>query len=73
MQTVPRMAAMTCKMKDSPNFHKGRFLWMDPLEQKKFLEILRTRIDSGYYYSDSILTKVADELTPVLSEITGQG
>lgn len=64
---------MKKKCNDSPNIRKGRFLWMEPFEQQQFIDVLKARIANGYYYSDSILGKVADELTPVLSNIAGEG
>lgn len=71
MHNVPRMAEMTNKQHDSPNIRKGRFLWMEPCEQQQFLDQLKERIESGYYYSDSILGKIADDLASVLSESAG--
>ncbi|MBN1602175.1 MAG: hypothetical protein JW915_11235 [Chitinispirillaceae bacterium] len=71
MHSVPRMAEMTNKQHDSPNIRKGRFLWMDPGEQQQFIDQLKARIESGYYYSDSTLGKIADDLAPVLSESAG--
>ena len=56
---------------DSPNIRKGRFMWMEPDDQKMYINTLKSRIAEGYYFSETILTKVADELTPVLSEISG--
>jgi hypothetical protein len=41
---------------------------MDPETQAEYLKNLKLRIDTGYYYSDTIVTKVVDELAPVLDE-----
>jgi len=53
----------------NPALRKGQFLWMDPSAQEAYLKKLKQRIADGYYYSEQIFTKVADELTPVLEEI----
>jgi hypothetical protein len=46
---------------------------MEPQEQKKFVDGVKSRIAEGYYYSDSIMGRVADELGTVLSDIAGDG
>jgi hypothetical protein len=53
---------------DTPNLRKGRFLWMDAPEREQFLSMLKHRIADGYYYTDSIFAKIADELAPVMVE-----
>lgn len=53
---------------DTPNIRKGRFLWMDAPEREQFLSMLKYRIADGYYYTDSIFGKIADELAPVMAE-----
>ena len=59
--------------RDSPNIRKGRFMWMETDDQKMYINTLKSRIADEYYFSEKILTKVADELTPVFSEISGDG
>lgn len=58
-------------MKDTVHnsIKKGRFLWMESPAQEKYVASLKKKIDSGYYFSESILVKIADELAPVMSEI----
>lgn len=53
----------------NPAVRKGQFLWMEPCAQETYLKKLKQRISDGYYFSERIFTKVADELTPVLEEI----
>ena len=47
---------------------KGQFLWMEPAARNAYLQKLKERISEGYYYTDSIFSKIADELAPVLEE-----
>ena len=53
---------------DSPNVRKGRFLWMDRAEKERFIRDIKSKIEQGYYYSDLIFNKVADELAPVMAD-----
>jgi hypothetical protein len=52
----------------SPNIRSGKFLWMDEDSKRRYLCKLHDRIDKGYYFSDSILTKVVDEIAPVMDD-----
>lgn len=47
---------------------RGRFLWMDKTSREKYLADLTRRIANGHFFSDAILTRVVDELAPVLSD-----
>lgn len=53
---------------DSPNIRKGRFLWMERNERELFINDLKIKIAQGYYFSDSIFSKIAEELTPVMAD-----
>ncbi len=53
---------------DSPNIRKGRFLWMERNERDLFINDLKIKIAQGYYYSDAIFSKIAEELTPVMAD-----
>ena len=53
---------------DSPNIRKGQFLWMDPVQQKSYLEKLRKKIADHYFASDAIITKIVEEMAPVFSD-----
>jgi hypothetical protein len=54
---------------DSPNIRKGRFLWMETRERECFLSELNARIAQGYYFSDLVFTKIADDLSQVMSDM----
>ncbi|MDG5814547.1 hypothetical protein QA601_05640 [Chitinispirillales bacterium ANBcel5] len=47
---------------------KGRFLWMEPIEQHKYLGELRTKIEAGHFYSDLVIGKIVEEIAPVFSD-----
>jgi len=53
---------------ENPNIRKGRFLWMDPAAQRRYIEDLKRRIESGYYFTDAIAEKVVEELAPVFND-----
>jgi len=54
---------------DSPAVRKGQFLWMDENSRKTYLEALNRRISEGYYYSEKILSKVVEDLAPMMGEV----
>ena len=54
----------------NPAVRKGQFLWKDPQTQTMYLKTLKKRIAEGYYFRDKIFSRVADEIAPVLDEIT---
>jgi hypothetical protein len=53
---------------DNPNIRKGRFLWMDQADQRRYIQELKRRIESGYFFTDAIAEKVVDELAPVFND-----
>jgi len=53
---------------DSPNIRKGRFLWMEQYERDSFVTDLKSKIARGYYFSDLIFNKIAEDLAPVMSD-----
>ncbi len=54
--------------KDTPNLRTGRFLWMDDIARKRYLTDLAQRIEQGYFYRDTIVTKIVDDIAPVINE-----
>jgi hypothetical protein len=72
------MLGMNFKDDNSINFprepqkiRKGRFLWMDPASQRKYLRSLGTKIKSGYYFSDIIISQIVEDIAPVVRETFG--
>lgn len=57
METV---ACNTCR--------KGRFLWMENSAQHSYLMELKIKIESGYYFSESIISKIVEDLAPVMAD-----
>ena len=41
---------------------------MDNSAQESYLQTLKQRIAEGFYYSDSVMTKLVDELAPVMAD-----
>ena len=54
--------------RDSPNIRTGRFLCMDEQSKKHYLDVLNKKIADGYFSSETILTKVVEEIAPVFNE-----
>ena len=57
--------------KTNPANRKGQFLWRDPSAQMHYIATLKKRIAENYYFEDRVFTRIADEIAPVLDEITG--
>ena len=47
---------------------QGRFLWMDEEDRHRYISDLKEKIARGYYFSDTILGKVVEEIAPVIDE-----
>ena len=54
--------------KESPNIRTGRFLWMDEAEKKRYLSDLRNRIEQGFFYRDTVVMKIVDDIAPVMDD-----
>jgi hypothetical protein len=54
--------------KESPNIRTGRFLWMEEGLKREYLSDLRRRIENGYFFKDGIVTKIVDEIAPVMND-----
>lgn len=52
----------------SLNIRKGRFLWMERNEQELFVQNLKGKIAKGYYYSDTVFSKIAEDLASVMAD-----
>jgi hypothetical protein len=49
----------------------GRFLWMPEQSRKDYLNALREKIESHYFFSDSVFVQLAEDLAPLYIESTG--
>ena len=56
--------------KINPTNRKGQFLWRDPATQLKYINTFKKRISEKYYFDDRVFSRIADEIAPVLDEIT---
>ena len=54
----------------NPAVRKGQFLWRDQPSQIKYLTALKKRISDGYYFNEQVFSRIADEIAPVIEEIT---
>ena len=63
------MAVMDDRNLHEPSkIRKGRFLGLEKEEQRRYLEKLKTRISDGYFFSDTIIGKIVDEIAPALDD-----
>lgn len=53
----------------NPSLRQGRFLWMDEPDQRKYLTELKKKIADGFYSSDKVISRIVEEIAPVLNEI----
>jgi hypothetical protein len=53
------------------NVRHGRFLWMPDKSRKEYLDALREKIESKYFFSDSVFMQLAEDLAPLYIESTG--
>ncbi len=52
----------------NPAIRQGRFIWMDESTKKNYLSTLKKRIEEGYYFSDNVITRIVDEIAPVIND-----
>jgi hypothetical protein len=53
---------------NNPAIRQGQFLWMDERTKREYLSILKQRISDGYYFSERVISRIVDELAPVINE-----
>lgn len=53
----------------NPGLRKGKFIWMEPSARICYVQSLKEKIRQGYYYSDIVVSKVVDEIAPILEEV----
>ncbi len=56
----------------NPALRQGQFHWMNEPAKKSYLSMLKKRIDEGYYFSDKVVTRIVDEIAPVLNDCVEQ-
>lgn len=54
--------------KNITNIRTGRFLCLAEKEQQKYLKDLKERIKKGYFFNDAVVSKIVDEIAPVINE-----
>lgn len=47
---------------------RGQFLWMENSAQEKYVDQLKEKIKNGHYFSEQIITKIVEELAPVMAD-----
>ena len=50
------------------NVRQGRFLWIAENLRSDYLAALCKKISDGYYFSDPILSRIAEDLAPVYAD-----
>jgi len=50
------------------NSRQGRFLWMPESSRRDYLASLRRKIEEGYFFSEPILSRLAEDLAPAYSD-----
>jgi hypothetical protein len=67
------MLSMLENHKNTPpsNIRQGRFIGMPENVREEYLKDLKKKITDGYFYKDTILSRVADELAPTYAETMG--
>ena len=53
------------------NVRQGRFLWMSDTAQHDYLATLKRKISEGYFFSEAILSRIAEDLAPMYAETSG--
>lgn len=61
---------MATRTTNSTN-RKGQFLWREPAAQQHYISTLKKRIAENYYFEERVFSHIADEIAPVLDEMTG--
>ena len=57
--------------KGPSNVRQGRFLCLPEEARNDYLATLKRKIAEGYFFSDSTITRLAEDLAPAYSESTG--
>jgi hypothetical protein len=71
LQLLPRMGLMADYLPAPSNVRHGRFLWMADQAQRDYLMALREKIESRYFFSETVFKQLADDLAPMYVESSG--
>jgi len=52
----------------NPSLRQGQFLWMDRDSKEHYLENLKRKISDGFYFSDTVISKIVEEIAPAIEE-----
>lgn len=61
----PGTGSMQENLPNPSAIRRGRFLWMGEPAQNEYLHALKEKISKGYFFSESIISQVAEDLAPV--------
>jgi hypothetical protein len=64
------MEPMEAYLPAPSNVRRGRFLWMTEQCRKEYLTSLREKIESRYFFNDSIFRQIAEDLAPIYVDST---
>jgi hypothetical protein len=53
------------------NVRQGRFVGMPEGAREEYLKDLKRKITEGYFFKESVIARIADELTPTYAETSG--
>lgn len=52
----------------NPALRRGQFIWMDEGPRKNYIDELKKKISNGFYSSDKVISKIVEEIAPVLND-----
>ena len=55
-------------LKRNPSMRQGQFLWMEENSREKYVTNLKDKIDKGFYFTEQVISKIVEEIAPVLNE-----
>jgi len=58
---------------ESTHVRSGKFLWMEDGLKREYLKDLKRRIENGYFFNESIVAKIVDDIAPVMDDCIDKG
>lgn len=52
----------------NPALRQGQFIWMDEGPKNRYIEKLKKKINSGFYSSENVISKIVEEIAPVVND-----